>query len=106
MSRPKNGYPLPKTPLAIACPAQTPYNPRRFSAPAAMKAVLPILCALLAAAGQYGAHLLYRYRHLRAIAIPANRDMAQTVAHFSRLPGVNRVTRDRIHQLDSQQGTP
>ncbi|WP_298644986.1 hypothetical protein [uncultured Cardiobacterium sp.] len=61
---------------------------------------------LLAAAGQYGARLLYRYRHLRAVAIPANRDMAQAVAHFSRLPGVNRVTRDRIHQLDSQQGTP
>lgn len=154
MSRLKNGYPLPKTRLAIACPAQTPYNPRRFSAPAAMKAILPILCALLAAcappsspatgpvepadapaatadapfgrnliifydtpqaektllaaAGQYGARLLYRYHHLRAIAvaIPANRDMAQAVAHFSRLPGVNRVARDRIHQLDSQQGTP
>lgn len=60
--------------------------------------------ALLATAERYGAILLHRYRNLHgiAVAIPADKDMAQAVTYFSRQPGVRQVLRDQIHPLDQQ----
>ena len=60
--------------------------------------------ALLATAERYGAILLHRYRNLHgiAVAIPADKDMAQAVTYFSRQPGVRQVLRDQIHPLNQQ----
>lgn len=61
--------------------------------------------ALLATAERYGAILLHRYRNLHgiAVAIPADKDMAQAVTYFSRQPGVRQVLRDQIHPLDPKE---
>ena len=37
-----------------------------------------------------------------AVAIPADKDMAQAVTYFSRQPGVRQVLRDQIHPRDQQ----
>ena len=59
--------------------------------------------ALLATAERYGAILLHRYRDLHgiAVAIPADKDMAQAVTYFSRQPGVRR-SEEHTSELQSR----
>ncbi len=57
--------------------------------------------ALLKAIAAYGAEVIYRYDNIQAIAIsiPDGKDIHQAIDHFSQVPVVTAVNRDRKVQL-------
>ncbi len=57
--------------------------------------------ALIKAIAAYGAEVIYRYDNIQAIAIsiPDGKDIHQAIDHFSQVPGVTAVNRDRKVQL-------
>lgn len=57
--------------------------------------------ALIKAIAAYGAEVIYRYDNIQAIAIsiPDGKDIHQAIDHFSQVPGVTAVNRDRKVRL-------
>ena len=62
------------------------------------------VASLLHAVNAYPATLVHHYTmlHGMAIAIPADRDVSEAIAHFRALPGVTSVGRNQTHYLHAR----